>query len=655
MRFSPAFLDDIRDRVSISSVVGRAVQWDRRKTNAGRGDYWACCPFHSEKSPSFHAEDSKGRYYCFGCKASGDIFRFLVEKQGMAFPEAVEQLASEAGLAMPVVSAEARAAETTRASLYDVMELAAQYFEQNLQSPAGAAARGYLAGRGISPGMQKTFRIGYAANARHALKTWLASKDISADLINQSGVVVSGEDIAVSYDRFRDRVMFPIRDARGRVIAFGGRALSPGVPAKYLNSPETPLFHKGAVLYNFDQARAPAHKHGTIVAVEGYMDVIAMARAGIAHAVAPLGTALTPEQIALMWRIAPEPVLCFDGDEAGMKAAYRALDTTLGLLAPGQSLRFALLPNGQDPDDLLKNEGAGAIKAVVDGALPLSDMLWRRALETNDRATPERRALFESSIRNAIAAITDERVRHHYQADLRARTSALWRQSGASPAKGASRHWPGQRARTTGKPYRGGRARRPEDWELAIPASNSLKASALARAGTNLLDSERREHLMILCVLNHPELLYEDAELLSDAEIHNRQLEHLKRAILDAAALNEDLDSAALRAHLDKKGLQPAIAGLERRAGNINAWFVDTATATSDARTGLQQMAELHRKAVTLERELRAAEQMLAEDPSVANLDHLNEIREQLQSQAGHEASIRGFGEASGRPADILA
>ncbi|HLF20957.1 MAG TPA: DNA primase, partial [Aestuariivirga sp.] len=302
MRFPPSFLDDIRSRVPISSVVGRKVAWDRRKTNPGKGDYWACCPFHGEKTPSFHVDDRKGRYHCFGCKASGDIFTFLVEKEGASFPEAVERLAMEAGLPLPQLSEADVEREEIRASLYDVMEIAAKFFEAELQSARGAKARGYLSDRQLSPPIQKEFRLGFAPDGRSALRSHLAEKNVTLEQMVEAGLVIAGEDIPVAYDRFRDRVMFPIRDPRGKVIAFGGRALNRDAPAKYLNSPETPLFHKGQILYNLDKARGPAHEAGTIIAVEGYVDVIAMHRAGLAFAVAPLGTALTAEQLTLLWR-----------------------------------------------------------------------------------------------------------------------------------------------------------------------------------------------------------------------------------------------------------------------------------------------------------------------------------------------------------------
>ncbi|MCB1460100.1 MAG: DNA primase, partial [Nitratireductor sp.] len=274
MRFPPSFLDEIRDRLPISEVIGTRVAWDKRKTNAARGDYWACCPFHGEKSPSFHCENRKGRYHCFGCGVSGDHFRFLVELEGLPFPEAVERLAAQAGLPMPVMDRREQEREEKRATLYDVMEMATVYFEEQLQAAAGAKARAYLRERGLSARIQKTFRMGYAPESRNALKEHLAARGISREQMEASGMLVHGEDIAVSYDRFRDRVMFPIPDSRGRIIAFGGRALRSDVPAKYLNSPETELFHKSNVLYNFARARKAAHETRQVIAAEGYMDVI---------------------------------------------------------------------------------------------------------------------------------------------------------------------------------------------------------------------------------------------------------------------------------------------------------------------------------------------------------------------------------------------
>ena len=641
MRFPPSFLDDIRGRVSISSVVGRKVAWDRRKTNAGKGDFWACCPFHGEKTPSFHVDDRKGRYHCFGCKVSGDIFTFLVEKEGMGFPEAVERLAMEAGLPMPQLTEADVKREESRASLYDIMEIAAKFFEDELQAARGAKARGYLADRQLSAAIQKDFRIGYAPDDRGALRNELAAAGVKLDQMAEAGLIVTAEDLPVAYDRFRDRVMFPIRDARGRVIAFGGRALAKDVPAKYLNSPETPLFHKGHVLYNLDKARGPAHEQGAIIAVEGYIDVIAMHRAGLAHAVAPLGTALTEDQLGLLWKVAPEPVLCFDGDSAGLKAAYRALELALPLLKPGHSLKFALLPEGQDPDDLLKSEGPEAVKAVIAAAQPLSEVLWQRALAVNDRATPERKAQFERDLRAQVAVIGDETVRRHYLTDIGDRLSGLWQRGGG---RGARAQVPWQ-LRKFGKPLQ-------KPWDIKGPPSARLKA--MARGGGGLRGAEQRERMIVLSLINHPELIHEFLDEFSGLELFSRELDSIRTQIIDSAALGFDLDGAGLRAHLTAQGLGPIVDRLETQARRLNEWFLGSGAAQDDARTGLRQMIALHRKAVTLERELKAAEAVFAADPTEENLNALNAVREQLTSHAGSEAQIEGFGIASGRPADAI-
>ncbi len=639
MRFPPSFLDDIRNRVSISSVIGRKVAWDRRKTNAGKGDYWACCPFHGEKSPSFHADDRKGRYYCFGCKVSGDIFTYLVEKEGVPFPEAVAQLAQEAGLPMPVVSEADMQREEQRASLYEIMEFAAKFFEAELQTSRGAKARGYLSDRGLSAAIQKEFGIGYAPDDRSALRTHLAEKNVSVEQMAEAGLVVSGTDIPVAYDRFRDRVIFPIRDARGRVIAFGGRALRADVPAKYLNSPDTPLFHKGEILYNFDKARGVAHTSSQLIAVEGYVDVIAMFRAGFSEAVAPLGTALTENQLALMWKTVAEPTLCFDGDSAGQKAAYRALDLALPLLKPGHSLKFAFLPEGQDPDDLLKAEGPEAVKAVIAAAEPMAAVLWQRALNENDRTTPERRALFERDLKTLIRLIQDETVQKHYLADVQERLNTLFR--GQPVARGGFTKGTRDRPRLKW----GQKA-----WEVAQPASQQLKALASKTGFAST--SERRERMIVLSVINHPELLHDVWSEFAATELSSRELDSLRSLILDSASSEESLETAGLRGHLLSKGFGPLLDRLETQAKRLNEWFLGPDAAQDDARTGLRQMIALHHKAVTLDRELKAAEAAFAGEPTEENLNALVAVRDQLLSASGSEAQILGFGAASGRTID---
>ena len=642
MRFPPSFLDDIRSRVVISSVVGRKVSWDRRKTNAGKGDYWACCPFHNEKSPSFHVEDRKGRYHCFGCKQSGDIFTFLVEKDGVSFPEAVERLAAEAGLPMPAISEDDVRREEVRASLYDVMEIAAKFFEAELQSARGARARGYLSDRQLSIAIQKEFRLGYGPDDRYALRDHLAAKNVSVEQMAEAGLVIAGEDVPVAYDRFRDRVIFPIRDPRGRVIALGGRALKADVPAKYLNSPETPLFHKGAVLYNQDKARVPAHETGEIIAVEGYMDVIALHRAGLHHAVAPLGTALTEDQLTLLWKMVAEPTLCFDGDHAGIKAAFRALDLALPLLKPGHSLKFALLPDGQDPDDLLKAQGPEAVRAVIAAAEPLSEMIWRRALAENDRATPERRAQFEKDLRVLVSQIGEENVRKHYMADLTHRFDQLF-QRNTRFANFKSRG-----PYTPRKPWKKGQ----KAWETPSPASPQLKAMAAQTGVVKAL--ERRENLIVLSFINHPNLIQEFLDEFAAVEFSTPTLDSLRTQIIDSAAAEQGLDNSELRSHLTAKGFGPDLDRLESQAVRLNEWFLGRGAAQDDARTGLRQMFALHRKTVTLARELNAAEAAFATEPTEENFNALSGLRGELLSATGSEALIAGFGAASGRVFDAI-
>src|SRR5664279_5325238 len=413
MRFTPQFLDELRARLPVSEVVGRRVKLRKQ----GR-EFIGLSPFNKEKSPSFTVNDQKGFFHDFSSGKHGDIFGFVMETEGVAFPEAVERLAQLAGVALPKVSHDDEQRDARRKTLHDVMELAAKFFEATLAGRAGAKARGYLADRGLESATQLKFRLGYATNERFALKEQLGSHGIPVEDMVEAGLLVSGDDIPLPFDRFRDRVMFPITDLRGRVVAFGGRALEKDAQAKYLNSPETPLFHKGATLYNIASARQAAHDGAQIIAVEGYVDVIAMVTAGFAATVAPLGTALTGDQLALLWKMADEPTLCFDGDAAGRRAAYRAIDLALPHIKPGKSLLFAALPDGHDPDDLVRSGGAGADEIVIGAARGLADMIWSREIEGGGFTTPERRAALEARIGELTNGIRDEVVRRYYREDL---------------------------------------------------------------------------------------------------------------------------------------------------------------------------------------------------------------------------------------------
>ncbi|HVW56837.1 MAG TPA: DNA primase [Rhizobiaceae bacterium] len=640
MRFSDSFLDEIRDRVSISAVVGTRVSWDRKKTNAARGDWWACCPFHGEKTPSFHCEDRRGRYHCFGCGVSGDHFRFLTELDGMSFPEAVERVAEMAGVAMPERDPEAEKREKQRASLHDVMELAVRFFQEKLQASDGAKARAYLRDRALTPATQQAFRLGYAPDSRNALKEFLASKNVAREQMEACGLLVFGPDIPVSYDRFRDRIMFPIEDAKGRVVAFGGRALSADVPAKYLNSPETELFHKGSVLYNFARARKAQGKDGTIIAVEGYMDVIALTQAGFGNAVAPLGTALTENQLELLWRMPGEPVLCFDGDQAGLRAAWRAAELALPLIQPGRTARFALLPEGQDPDDLVRRSGKGAFAAVLEEARPLADLLWMRETQGRTFDTPERRAELDKRLRDLTSRIHDESVRFHYQQDMRERAQSFF---GAPRDRFRSKNG----GRENWKSRSGGASGR-------LTMTESLARSAMIKVipSKPLL----REAALLMALVNYPPLFHDNSDLVSALHFENPHIADLHRVIVDIYATEPAETREEVIAAIAARNLTAAIDSLSHQLKGCYHWVAGENAALEDAREGFHQAVALFSRSRELKQhsaELQSslAEAIEAEDErlTVHLVEALKLNREEIANLEKQEALLEGFGVLSGR------
>jgi DNA primase len=656
MRFSNAFLDEIRDRVSISEVIGKRVTWDRKKTNVSRGDYWACCPFHGEKSPSFHCEDRKGRYHCFGCGVSGDHFRFLTDLDGLSFPEAVQQIADLAGVAMPQPDAQAEQREKERMGLVEVMEMAARFFQDQLQTPAGAKARAYLRDRGLTGRTIETFRLGYASDSRNALKEFLAGKGVPKEAIEACGLVVHGPEIPVSYDRFRDRIMFPILSVREKVIAFGGRAMSPDAPAKYLNSNETELFHKGSVLYNHARARKSAGRAGnaaqdekaagTIIVVEGYMDVIALHQAGIENAVAPLGTALTENQLELLWKMTPQPVLCFDGDGAGIRAANRAADLALPFIKPERTVRFALLPDGKDPDDLVRHEGRAPFDKVLAGARPLDEMIWNREVQGASFDTPESRAALEARLRQITGAIADEDVRRHYQQGMRDRLNAFFR---PAPRQGGGGGFSGNRQ------GRGGGRGAPQGSAVPSGISDRLARSALVRGAQDL--PALRESVLALTVVNHPGLFFSDYDEIAIIEYENRDLQRLWSSLLGTAgSIGARLDRARLVEELEAAGFEALLKGLDQQIRNSRLWTATAEAAPEDAREGFLQALALHKRTRALlwqrrelERELALATEEGDGERVPQILRALQEVQLETVRMENQEAIIEGFGVLSGR------
>ena len=540
MSLPPQFLDEIRARVPLSRVVGRKVVWDLRRSNQAKGDWWAPCPFHGEETASFHVDDQKGFYYCFGCHAKGDALTFLREAEGMGFIEAVEMLAAEAGLPMPERDPRQVQRADRRAELVEVMEQAARWFRMQLGMGAAEAARAYLDRRGLDAAACEGFGIGYAPDQRQGLYNALRAKGIAEALIVEAGLAAKPDDGGAPFDRFRGRIIFPIRDGRGRCIAFGGRAMDPNARAKYLNSPETPLFDKGRNLYNIGPARAAVAKGKPLVVAEGYMDVIALVRAGFEGAVAPLGTAVTEDQLRLMWRISPEPVIALDGDQAGLRAAMRLIDLALPMTGPGQALRFAFLPQGLDPDDLIRARGAAAMGAVLDEARPLVDLLWRRETEGRVFDSPERRAALDRALAEAVGKIPDKDTRDHYQAVLR---NLKWEMFGPRRRDGVPRQgWQGQ--------GRGG-AR-----VLPVAPAAPTRASRLSSPDLDEQQAEALVEAMVLAICaTHPELI---------AGVESR-LERLEPLDPDRAALIHDLLSGT-QSQAGQRALESIMADPHVRA-----------------------------------------------------------------------------------------
>jgi DNA primase len=543
MRFSESFLRSLKDRASIVGYAERLVQWDRRKSQPARGDYWAPCPFHGEKTASFHVREQLGAYKCFGCGEAGGVIDLAMKLEGLSFPEAVERVANFAGIPLPVDDAPADDAEERRRKrLFVVVERAQDLFVQALDAPEGREAKAYLERRGLNAQARAQFGVGYASGGYTWAIEKLRAEGVALEELVEAGLAYAGDNGRRPTDVFRNRVMFPIADPQGRVIAFGGRALEPDAKAKYLNSPETALFHKGRTLYRLKEARALAAKtkvRGVLVA-EGYMDVIAFERAGIA-AVAPLGTALTEDQLALVWRVAGEPVFCFDGDEAGQRAAARAIELALPQLGPDRTFRVALLPPGQDPDDVFRTEGPKALAALVEQARPAIEALFDRERARTPLDTPEAKSGLRKRLRECAGRIADPETARLYREDLMARADAL-----------LARPRPEQQVsgRRAGPPRRG------ERWTPAITATPELRPLAAPGQRRRNLDGLVRE------VLDAPELLDRHMELFAALPLADPTLKIIRDEILGLFIQHGSVDRAALSLHLSHRGDVRAVARL---------------------------------------------------------------------------------------------
>ncbi|MBT0958805.1 DNA primase [Alphaproteobacteria bacterium KMM 3653] len=538
MALPNGFIDELRTRLTLSDVVGRKVLWDAKKSNQAKGDMWAPCPFHQEKSASFHVDDRKGFYYCFGCHAKGDAISFVRETENVGFMEAVEILAGEAGLQMPAQDPRAKQKADRNSVLAEAMEAAVKWLRLQLKTAAASEARAYLEGRGLSAQTLDRFEIGYAPDQRSAMTQALTGQGIAMKDIIDAGLAAEPDGGGSPYDRFRGRIIYPIRDQRGRCIGLGGRAMSPEARAKYLNSPETSLFDKGRSLYNHGPARTAAGKGQPLIVAEGYMDVIALAEAGFEATVAPLGTAVTEEQLRMLWRMADEPVIALDGDAAGLRAALRVMDLALPLLEAGKSLRFAIMPEGQDPDDLIRAGGAGAMQKHLDEAQPMVKLLWQREIEGKVLDSPERKAGLDKNLREVLTRIADPSIRSHYQAEFKELRYALFRPK--RPEQQGQR--PFQPAGGNRGPARGGK------WAPPPVPSPATKASALAGDAEGTA-AYIREAVILATLIVHPALIDEEADTLERLMFEGQGHGEIAHALL---RYRGPADSAACRAALEQ-------------------------------------------------------------------------------------------------------
>jgi DNA primase len=622
MAFPPGFLDELRARLSLSDVVGRKVSLKRKSGAESSG----LCPFHNEKTPSFTVNDKKGFFHCFGCGVHGDAVGFVMKTEGLSFPESVEKLAREVGLPVPRATPAERERADRVSTLQQVVEEAARWFQKQLRLPVGRQGLDYLRGRGLEEATIDDFRLGFAPDTRDGLLAALKREGVPIDKIVEAGLAIQPEDNRDAYDRFRGRVIFPISDRRGRVIAFGGRVMGTGEP-KYLNSPETPLFHKGANLYCLDRARVAAIKDQPVIVAEGYMDVIALHGAGFVGAVAPLGTALTEGQLGELWKLADEPYLCFDGDNAGRRAAARAAERALPLLRAGKSLRFLVLPAGEDPDSLIRVRGADAIRRVLDLARPLSDVVWDMETEGKVADTPERRASLQRAVEQRVAEIADPVVRDYYRTDMRSRLGRLRR-----PDRPPWR--PGER-----RSFRG-----------PGPEPAPVAAGSAARRSSTDLDGSRQERALLGALIERPALLHILAEDLAALTITNAELGRLRSGLLDALSLapsgvdpaadealaegraeSPSLEARLIEEHLERCGLQRVAASAQAKAREV---FRDD-PADADGWVGQWRRAARHLSQLTADpEELKRAEEALAEDMNEENLRRLQAILDRMRRES---------------------
>jgi len=600
MQFSSQFLEVLNDRVVLSDLIAEKVKLKKN------GNHWTgLCPFHQEKTPSFHVYNQEGHYHCYGCGAHGDGISFIQETKGFAFPEAVEYLATLFGVPIPqeevVNPVEHKKRQQKKTDQYDIHELACTWFQEQLNKRKAQHVQDYLKKRELSEETVSTFRLGYAPHG-NGLRDHLLSHNITPQQMHESGLIIQSEIDRSRYDRFRERLMFPIFDRSGKVIAFGGRLLEPGEP-KYLNSPETPLFHKSYVLYGLSHARKNFKKDDTLIVTEGYMDVIALHQAGIKQSVAPLGTALTEDHIKQLWRITPLPILCFDGDKAGVQAALRSALRALPLLHPGYSLRYVFLPQGEDPDSMIRSGGLKTLKSHLERPQNLIDVVWKKEISEGNFQTPENKALFEKKLMGHLFTIEDESVKARYQEEMRARLYTFFselKRKQFFPSQGKKRN---------------------------------SKTSTVFHSGATAINSEELQlRILFATVINHPQILDDTAEELATLDIHNHTYKKVRDSILLALNLYDSLDESTLKHHLVKEGFESTVNDLLSDEIYMLAPFIKTDTEKEKVLRNWTHIKGYVMNREHLENDLKEAQAALKKDLSSQNWKRIQKLTEQIEA-----------------------
>lgn len=615
MSFPPAFLEDLRARLSLSDIAGKRI----KLTRAGR-EFKACCPFHNEKSPSFYINDEKHFFHCFGCGAHGDIIGFVMRHDRLSFPEAVEILAQQAGVSVPRDTPVDREKFDKEKQLLQLLERATSWFEEQLFSPAGREALAYLHGRGLTDDALRRFRLGYAPQDSQALLRKILKENYKIEDLVAVGLAKKSEERSEHYSFFRNRVIFPVADRRGRTVAFGGRVLGEGEP-KYLNSPDHSLFHKGQLLYGLSRARTASIEGKDLIVVEGYMDVIALVEAGYSGALAPLGTALTEDQLALLWKLAPpqdsrdpsrdySPILCFDSDAAGVRAATRAMERALPLLTPHHTLRFAILSGAKDPDDLLRKSGKSAMDAVLKQAKPMVDIIWDTTVAGRQLRTPEERGAFITTIKQRVGRIENEALRHLYLEDIQKRLSETfqWRSETSKPQSSGP---------SFGKSFK-------KPWANPEPiVSRKLPMNA----------QTLRERALLALILNHPSLFDEFGEDMARITFLNIEFENLRQAVIEHLSdASTPIDKTELHHRLIDvtPRISSLLADLLSDSTYIHAAYARPERTLEQARQGWKSIWNKYLQEL-LQADLHMASRRYADDNTPESLTRLLALRSQLE------------------------